>query len=157
MRVEAPDDDAGPVMTTLPPYTTPSAIWQDWSMARDGGGRISRAVVCAAVGVFLVAVAVASVALAREGHVQGPTLSGGHWVLAPALLAPESARANADTLAPLATLKRVGGPYLVSGPADRPPVGPLRDRLQEFEHHRSISTRGARLRRSRGVRPAWWH
>jgi diguanylate cyclase (GGDEF)-like protein len=72
-------------------------------MVRDGGARIASAVIAAAVGLCLVA-------LCRDAQAQAPTLRG-HWVQAPAPLTPESALTRADSLAPLATLKRIGGPY----------------------------------------------
>jgi diguanylate cyclase len=72
-------------------------------MGGDGGGRTARAISVAALGLCLFA-------LCREGHAQTPLLRG-HWVQAPAPLTPESARANADALRPLATLERIGGPY----------------------------------------------
>ena len=72
-------------------------------MVRHGGGRTARAVIAAAVGLCLVA-------LCREAHAQVPAMRG-HWVQAPAPLTSESAHADADALAPLAKLSRIGGHY----------------------------------------------
>jgi diguanylate cyclase (GGDEF)-like protein len=72
-------------------------------MGWDGGGRLARSFLCTAVFVFLFA-------LCRGGHAEEPTLRGGHWVQAPALLTPESALTSVEGLPPLTTLTRVGAP-----------------------------------------------
>ncbi len=52
---------------------------------------------------------------------------------------------------------RRSGPTGFLGAADRRRARRLRHRLQELEHHRSLPAPGARLRGSRGVRPARRH